>query len=219
VVIDGGNAAECATDAREHWGDISDVYWPEMTPEQACVPAMQASGFDPADVVYLLQSHLHLDHTGALAAIDAFPNAQVIATRSEYEYAFAPDWFAAGGYIQKDFNKPGVPWALLEDTEDGYDVFGDGTIRCWRTPGHAPGHQSFEVTLPNSGAMLLTVDAAYTMDHWEEKALPGFLASVVDAVRSVRKLHRIAHRSNATVVTGHDPDAWPRFKHVPEAYD
>ena len=67
--------------------------------------------------------------------------------------------------------------------------------------------------------MLLTVDAAYTMDHWEEKALPGFLASVVDTVRSVRKLHRLAQRSNATVVTGHDPDAWPKFKHVPGAYD
>jgi N-acyl homoserine lactone hydrolase len=219
VVIDGGNAAECADDPRAHWGEISSVYWPVMTPEQACVPAMEAVGLDPADVRYVLQSHLHLDHTGALGAIEHFPNAEVIATRAEYEYAFAPDWFAAGGYIQKDFNKPGVPWALLDDTEDGYDVFGDGTIRCWRTPGHAPGHQSFEVTLPNSGTMLLTVDAAYTMDHWDEKALPGFLASAVDAARSVKKLHRIARRSGATVVTGHDPDAWPRFKHSPDAYD
>jgi N-acyl homoserine lactone hydrolase len=219
VVIDGGNAAECAQDARAHWGGICDVYWPTMTPEQACVPALKAAGFDPGDVRYVLQSHLHLDHTGALGAIDEFPNAEVIATRTEYEYAFTPDWFAAGGYIQKDYNKPGVPWALLEETEDGYDVFGDGTIRCWRTPGHAPGHQSFEVTLPNSGVMLLTVDAAYTTDHWEEKALPGFLASVVDTVRSVKKLHRLAGRSNATVVTGHDPDAWPTFKHSPEAYD
>ncbi|MGZ4197316.1 MAG: AttM family quorum-quenching N-acyl homoserine lactonase [Solirubrobacteraceae bacterium] len=219
VVIDGGNAAQCADDPVGHWGGITEVYWPEMKAEQACVPAMQAAGFDPADVVVVLQSHLHLDHTGALGAIDQFPNAQVIATRDEYEYAFAPDWFAAGGYIQADFNKPGVPWALLESTEDGYDVFGDGTIRCWRTPGHAPGHQSFEVTLPNSGSILLTVDAAYTTDHWEEKALPGFLASVVDTVRSVRKLHRLAARSGSTVVTGHDPDAWPTFKHVPEAYD
>jgi len=218
VVIDGGNAAECAEDPRAHWGDICDVYWPVMTPEQACVPAMKAAGFDPADVRYVLQSHLHLDHTGALAAIEEFPNAEVIATRREYEYAFAPDWFAAGGYIQKDFNKPGVPWALLEDTEDGYDVFGDGTLRCWRTPGHSPGHQSFEITLANAGTMLLTVDAAYTMDHWEEKALPGFLASAVDTVRSVRKLHRIARRSGATVVTGHDPDAWPSFKQVPDYY-
>jgi N-acyl homoserine lactone hydrolase len=219
VLIDGGNAAECATDARAHWGASCDVYWPTMTPAQACVPAMRTAGFDPADVRYVLQSHLHLDHTGALAAVHEFPNADVIATRTEYEYAFAPDWFAAGGYIQKDFNKPGIPWALLDETDDGYDVFGDGTIRCWQTPGHAPGHQSFEINLPNSGTFLLTVDAAYTMDHWNETALPGFLASAVDAVRSVKKLHHIARRSDATVVTGHDPDKWPTFKHSPEAYD
>jgi glyoxylase-like metal-dependent hydrolase (beta-lactamase superfamily II) len=112
-----------------------------------------------------------------------------------------------------------VPWALLDETDDGYDVFGDEVIRCWRSPGHSPGHQSFEIKLASSGVFLLTVDAAYTTDHWEEKALPGFLASAVDTVRSVRKLHRIARRSNATVVTGHDPDAWPTFKHAPEFYD
>jgi glyoxylase-like metal-dependent hydrolase (beta-lactamase superfamily II) len=89
----------------------------------------------------------------------------------------------------------------------------------WQTTGHAPGHQSFEITLPSTGSVLLTVDAAYTMDHWNEKALPGFLASAVDAVRSVRKLHRIAERSGSTVVTGHDPDAWPGFKQAPEHYD
>jgi glyoxylase-like metal-dependent hydrolase (beta-lactamase superfamily II) len=139
--------------------------------------------------------------------------------RPEYEYGHAPDWFAEGGYIKADYQKPGVPWALLEESDDGYDVFGDGTIRSWRSPGHAPGHQSFEISLPSSGVFLLTVDAAYTTDHWEEKALPGFLASAVDTVRSVRKLHRIARRSNATVVTGHDPDAWPTFKYAPESYD
>jgi hypothetical protein len=57
-----------------------------MTEAQACVPAMKAAGFDPADVRYVIQSHLHLDHTGALGAIDQFPNAEVIATRKEYEY-------------------------------------------------------------------------------------------------------------------------------------
>ena len=36
VVIDGGNAAECAEDKRAHWGDTVDVYDPIMTPEQAC---------------------------------------------------------------------------------------------------------------------------------------------------------------------------------------
>lgn len=219
VVIDGGNAAECATDAKGHWGAITDVYWPAMTPEQACVPQLEAAGIDPAGVRWILQSHLHLDHTGAVGALASFPNAKVLATRTEFEYGHAPDWFADGGYIRADYVKPGVPWVLLEDHEDGYDLYGDGVIRMWHTPGHAPGHQSFEITLPSGSAFLLTVDAAYTMAHWNEEALPGFLASAVDAVRSVRKLHRIAGRSGATVVTGHDPDAWPGFKQAPEYYD
>jgi glyoxylase-like metal-dependent hydrolase (beta-lactamase superfamily II) len=219
VVIDGGNAAECAADAKGHWGAITEVYWPTMTPEQACVPQLEAADIDPASVRWILQSHLHLDHTGAVGAVESFPNAQVLATRTEYEYAHSPDWFADGGYIRADYVKPGVPWVLLEEHEDGYDLYGDGVIRMWQSPGHAPGHQSFEVTLPNSGSMLLTVDAAYTMDHWNEQALPGFLASTVDTVRSVRKLHRIAERSGSTVVTGHDPDVWPSFKQFPEYYD
>lgn len=219
AVVDGGIAPGCAADPLEHWGPIANTYWPVMTPEQACVPAMRAAGLDPGDVRYVLQSHLHLDHTGALAAIDHFPDAEVIVCRNEYEYGRAPDWYADAVYIDADFIKPGIRWALLDDNEDGYDVFGDGTVRCWRTPGHSPGHQSFEVSLANSGVFLLTIDAAYTTDHWEERALPGFLASAVETVRSVRKLHHIARRDEATVVTGHDPDAWPSFRHSPDLYD
>lgn len=64
----------------------------------------------------------------------------------------------------------------------------------------------------------MTIDAAYTVDHWEQKALPGFLASAVDSVRSVQKLRAVAERADAIVVTGHDPDAWANFKKAPEYY-
>ncbi|MGO9976622.1 MAG: MBL fold metallo-hydrolase [Solirubrobacteraceae bacterium] len=105
VVIDGGNAAECAEDPVGHWGAITDVYWPVMTLEQACVPSLTAAGFDPADVRYALNSHLHLDHTRA-GSDRPDPKAEVIVTRTEYEYGHAPDWFAAGGYINADYVKP-----------------------------------------------------------------------------------------------------------------
>jgi N-acyl homoserine lactone hydrolase len=216
VVIDGGNAVECATDPRGHWGGICDVYWPAMTPEQGCVHELQRLGLDPKSVRYVLQSHLHLDHTGATGR---FPEATHVVQRSEYEYAFAPDWFAAGGYIRKDFDKPGLNWVFLDGPHtDFYDLHGDGSIIMIFTPGHAPGHQSFLINLPGSEPLLLTVDAAYTLDHWNEKALPGFLASTVDTVRSVRKLKEVARKTGAVVVTGHDPDAWPQFKQAPAHY-
>lgn len=217
TIIDGGNAVEVAENPREYWGDICDVYNPVMTKEQGCVEQLKALGIDPNDVKYVLQSHLHLDHTGA---VGRFPNATHIVQRCEYEYAFTPDWFAAGGYIRKDFDRPGLKWQFLNGTSDDfYDVYGDGTLTTIFTPGHAPGHQSFLVRLPNTAPMILTIDAAYTIDHWEKRALPGFLASTVDAVRSVDKLRTLAEREKAIVVTGHDPDAWGTFKKAPDFYN
>jgi N-acyl homoserine lactone hydrolase len=219
VIVDGGNAAEVAVDAKKHWGAITEMSSVEMKPEEAVVPTLERLGVDLARVRWIVQSHLHLDHTGAVAAIDRFPNAQVLATREEYEWAQAPDTFTALGYIKADYQKPGIDWVLLEDADDGWDLFGDGVLRCWRTPGHSPGHQSFEVTLPSGRAFLLAVDAANTLEHLEEKALPGFLISAVDTTRSVRKLRRLAWRADAVVVAGHDPEQWPTLKHAPDYYD
>ena len=97
-------------------------------------------------------------------------------------------------------------------------LYGDGVIKMIFTPGHAPGHQSFLLTLPESGTILLTVDATYTMDHWNEKCLPGFLTSAIETAHSVRKLRMLAEQTNALVVTGHDPDMWPSFKKAPDYY-
>jgi len=57
------------------------------------------------------------------------------------------------------------------------------------------------------------------MEHWEEKALPSFATATLEAVRSVKKLRQIARSTNALVVTGHDPVAWPTFRHAPAYYE
>lgn len=214
VVIDGGNAAEVALDPRKHWGGVVDAYDPVMGRYENCVDQLAAIGVAPRDISHVLQSHLHLDHSGA---VGRFPNATHYVQRAEWSYAFQPDWFSAGAYIRADFDKPGLKWKYLQGADsDDYDLFGDGVVRMFFTPGHSPGHQSFLITLPNTGPILLAIDAAYTMDHWEERALPGLVCSSVDAVRSVRKLHGIAERTRAMVVTGHDPDRWLTLKHAPE---
>lgn len=216
VVIDGGNAMEVAIDKRGHWGSVVDIYDPVMTVHENCLEQCRSVGVEPQDVRFVVQSHLHLDHSGA---VGRFPNAQHIVQRSEYEYAFDPDWFSAGAYIRADFDRPGLNWKFLGgEYTDNFDLFGDGVIRMIFTPGHSPGHQSFLVTLPNSGPILLAIDAAYTVDHWDNKALPGLVCSSVDAANSVAKLHKIAEDTGAIVVTGHDPDTWKSFRKGPHEY-
>lgn len=217
VVIDGGLAVEGLTDPRGYWGTSADTYKPVMTREQGCTAQLAALGIAPEDIRFVVLSHLHSDHSGA---IGRFPNATHIVQRREYEYAYAPDWFAAGAYTRKDFDRPGLRWQFLEDNAtDDYDLFGDGVLKMIFTPGHSVGHQSFLVTLPNSGPILITADAVYTMDHWHENALPGFMASAIDAVRSVRKLQALADKVGATVVPGHDPETWAGFMRAPDYYD
>ena len=112
-----------------------------------------------------------------------------------------------------------MSWLYLDGPhDDGYDLFGDGTIRTLFTPGHAPGHTSLIVELPDSGPMMLTADACYTRDHYDNKVLPGLIYSAADVAESVRRIHRYVDASGATVVTGHDPDEWPNFKQAPEYY-
>ncbi len=216
VVIDGGNAAEVAIDARRHWGQVIDAYSPKMRRDENCVEQLKSIGVRADEITHVLQSHLHLDHTGA---IGRFPNATHYVQRAEYDYAFNPDWFSAGAYIRSDFDRPKLKWHFLDgEKTDDFDLFGDGTIRMIFTPGHAPGHQSFLINLQSTGPILLCIDAAYTMDHWENRALPGLVTSSSDAAKSVAKLHTIANQTGALVVTGHDPDHWRTFKHAPNAY-
>jgi glyoxylase-like metal-dependent hydrolase (beta-lactamase superfamily II) len=65
IVIDGGNALECATQPYEHWGSTAEKAYPEMRIEQGCVNELQCLRIEPDSETYVLQSHLHLDHTGA----------------------------------------------------------------------------------------------------------------------------------------------------------
>jgi len=216
VVVDGGNAIEVSTNKHEHWGSVIDAYDPIMSKSENCVDQAKSVGTNILDVKYLIQTHLHLDHSGG---VGRFPNAIHIVQRLEYDYAFNPDWFAAPAYIKKDFDKPNINWKFLNDKKtDFFDLYGDGSIKIIFTPGHSPGHQSILVKLPKSGNILLTIDAAYTVDHWENKCLPGLVTSSSQAAESVTKLRKIARENNALIVTGHDPEAWTTFKKAPMLY-
>lgn len=216
VVVDGGNAIEAAIDKRGHWGKVADIYDPVMAVSENCVDQLKMVDVAPHDVRYVLQSHLHLDHTGA---VGRFPRAQYFVQRSEYDYAFKPHWFSAGAYIRSDFDRPGLNWKFLGgEVTDNFDLFGDGTIRMIFTPGHSPGHQSFLINLPKSGPILLTIDAAYTQDHWDNRALPGLVVSSAQAADSVAKLHKIAAATGATVIPGHDPQAWAGVRKAPHDF-
>ncbi|EPG9414912.1 TPA: N-acyl homoserine lactonase family protein, partial [Klebsiella pneumoniae] len=64
----------------------------------------------------------------------------------------------------------------------------------------------------------LAIDAAYTLDHYHEKALPGLMTSATDVAQSVRKLRQLTERYHAVFIPGHDPEEWKKNRLAPACY-
>ncbi len=89
------------------------------------------------------------------------------------------------------------------------------------TSGHVPGHQSVLVRLPETGAVLLTVDAVpfgmgFTRDKPEDVSDPDADATYASTI----KLLDLVERENIDlVIFGHDVEQWEMLKTAPEFYD
>jgi len=201
VVVDGGNPRPVADDPKAYWGRMADQFVVHMTPDQHCETQIRAAGVDPASVRHIVQTHLHMDHTGALGH---FPNATVVVHATELESARgdAPQW---RGYMPADIDKPGLEF----DTYEGErDLFGDGSVRLIPSPGHSAGHVSVLLELENTGHVLLTADASDAKAIWDGRIPPRGLHDEAQAAASLQRLHEVADEHDALVVFGHDAGNW-----------
>jgi glyoxylase-like metal-dependent hydrolase (beta-lactamase superfamily II) len=216
VLYDTGNALEVVHNKEEHWPGIWEAYNVFMSEDQWVGNAIKQVGYKPEDVKYVILSHLHLDHAGG---VGHFPNAKYIVQREELHYAYTPDFFMKAAYIRKDFDKP-VDWVFLDGWKhDKMDLFGDGKILIYFTPGHTPGHQSVLLNLPHSGPMFFASDSCYTKENLEGNILSGLAWSYGESVKTVNRMRQIRACQGAEIITGHDPEAWKNIRQAPYCYD
>ncbi len=103
----------------------------------------------PKDIHLLICSHFDVDHAGYH---DAFPNAEFIVQRQHYDLARnGHPRFAAA---RPHWDHPDLHYRLV----DGDTGLLPG-LSVIATSGHAPGHQSILVHLPQTGPILLAIDA------------------------------------------------------------
>jgi glyoxylase-like metal-dependent hydrolase (beta-lactamase superfamily II) len=212
VIVDGGNPLAVVDDARAHWGPLTKMFEVHMTAEQHCLAQLERLGVPPESIRHVVQTHLHMDHTGALGH---FPDAIVHVHARELEAARAEPSPVGAGYVHADYDRAELRW---ETTDRELDLFGDGTVRLIETPGHSAGHMSLLLTLTETGRVLLTADAADNRDQWEGRLRPRALFSRELAARSIERLRELAHQTGALLVLGHDPDAWSELRRAPACY-
>ncbi len=94
-------------------------------------------------------------------------------------------------------------------------------FRLIRTDGHATGHQAVLLTLPQTGKVLLAIDAVQTARRFT----PEVTLSPVDEdeaqlrASTQKLLDLAASESAALVIFGHDGDQWRQLKKLPEFFE
>lgn len=160
----------------------------------------------PEAVTHIINSHLHYDHSGGNAQ---FPNAEVLVQRPEWEHAMArPE--DDPGYRRVDFDTG----QRVRKISGEHDVFGDGTVTCFPTYGHTPGHQSLRVRTAQ-GEFVLCGDACYLRQSLEQLHLPGVMVDR-EATLAVLQRFRAMQTAGARIMFGHDPEFWKTVPQGPE---
>lgn len=149
-----------------------DAYWGEgiveafgaqgFTRDHAIDRQLEKLGIKTDEVKYVVYSHMHLDHAGGMSY---FPNAIHVMQKDELNYCMTPDPWISPVYCQNDFAI--IHKINLMPVDGDFDLFGDGTFKLIKAPGHAPGMQVLMVTLPHHGRFMLGGDVAHQRDQFE----------------------------------------------------
>lgn len=175
-------------------------------PDETVDQRLLALGLTPADVEFVVLTHLHPDHVGGVrwfaGARFVLSSGQIASLRRSRvrEGIFRPllpPWFAAGVVADEE---PAVTIAGLS----GFDLFGDGSVLVVSLPGHARGH----LGVLFDGAVLVAGDAAWGREFlgWSRRLrwLPRFISDDAKAhERTSAELQRV-EAAGVTVWFSHD---------------
>jgi N-acyl homoserine lactone hydrolase len=206
VLFDSGLHPDAGRDPVARLGTAATIFDVELGAADDVAGRLAALDVDTGRVAFLVNSHLHFDHTGGNARV---PNARLVVQRREWEAGHDPDGIAANYYDPRDYDTGHD--VLLVDGE--HDLFGDGRVVCLPTHGHTPGHQSLRVRLDASD-VILAADACYFRRTLEALHLPSV---VHDRGAMLAALHRLRalRDAGARIVYGHDPEFWADVPQAP----
>ena len=133
---------------------------------------LETMGIKPADLDYVLLTHLDCDHANGLRAVkDA---KHIIVAQEELDCArkngfirYKKKWWEGVELQTIDWNGTEGP------AQKSFDLFGDGSIKMINIPGHCDGLCAVKITREDGRYVLLFSDGGYATKSWKEMITSG----------------------------------------------
>ena len=174
-----------------------------MAEQDAILSRLKALGVAADDIAIVVNSHLHFDHAGNNRA---FPKAAFLVQADHLAYAKGRPNFPAVYWDDPALTY--VPTAGRARVAAGVEIV--------PTPGHAPGHQSLVVDLPEHGRLVLCGDAAFTRANLERGEAPA--QDPAAAAESLALIRALVKDDLDRALVSHDAAAWGSWRHAPLSY-
>lgn len=176
--------------------------------------ALASVGFLPADIRWVINTHLHFDHAGGNTTMDpdleddprrhvrpTFPNATYVVQGADLEFARHPNERTRASYLPPNFEPIAAAgrWRLLDGEGE---VLPGISVRL--TPGHVPFHQA--VVLRDGGdTAVFVADLIPTVAHLPLPWIMGYDLEPLRTLESKRRLLEDAVAGGWRIIFEHDP--------------
>jgi glyoxylase-like metal-dependent hydrolase (beta-lactamase superfamily II) len=175
--------------------------------------ALEEAGYTPADVRWVINTHLHFDHAGGNTRREpaevghdegalrlTFPNATYVVQRGELEFARITNERTRASYLPPNFEPVAAAGRFKLLNGDAQILPG---ILARLTPGHVPNHQA--VLIEDGGETAAFVaDLIPTAAHLRLPWIMGYDLEPLRTLESKRAILREAANEGWRIVFEHD---------------
>ena len=172
--------------------------------------ALRAAGVNPDDVGQVVVTHAHYDHIGGLPAFGA---AEVIMTRSEFEFWTGP----LGDRTLFAHHTEAAEISHLRSlraagrlTLAGRSHYVAPGIELTEVGGHTPGQAVVSVDA-GPGRLILASDAVHYYEELERDRPFSTVVNLADMYAAFDQIREMEQDAGTRVIAGHDPVVAERF--------
>lgn len=178
--------------------------------EHSLIGQLKVLQLTSQDIEFVAFSHHHFDHTGNAAL---FKDATYLINRKEMEWS-----------QHEPFGVDVKTLAFIKDDntqliERDHDLFGDGSVRILRAPGHTPGHQILMLKLAHAGAVILSGDLYHTRENFCQARVATLNDSRAETLASFDRVMKFIEKYKARMVIQHDREDFLGLPKFPEYLD